>query len=52
MTFTLPQIDKNAEYEVERFDGSKTTLSGAQLCDWNVKLDQPRSFELIVIKKK
>ncbi|MCF0234547.1 MAG: alpha-galactosidase [Thermoguttaceae bacterium] len=49
-TFALPAIDKNARYEIETFDGEKTTVSGAELASWKVELPK-RGFALVVYKK-
>lgn len=49
-TFKLGNIDANARYEVEFFDGSKKIIDGRELADWEVKLP-PRSFLLVFYKK-
>ena len=51
MTFGLRRIRKDDQYEVESFDGAKTTLSGKELAVWKVRLE-PRSFALIFFKGK
>ena len=48
----LHAIDRNADYELEFYDGSKATVSGADLASWTVKLPEPRSFCLFVYKKR
>ena len=49
-TFALGNIDAAARYDVEFFDGSKKTVSGAELANWEVKL-APRSFQLVFYQK-
>lgn len=49
--FSLENIDSEAVYEVESFDGVKKTLTGKELQSWKVALPQ-RAFELILYRKK
>lgn len=51
MTFELPAIDANAQYEVENYNGEKSKMSGKDLANLVVKLDEPRSFCLLIYKK-
>ena len=49
-TFELGNIDPNADYELESFNGTKKIVKGNVLQSYEVKLN-PRSFELIFYKK-
>ncbi|MDO5310130.1 MAG: alpha-galactosidase [Planctomycetia bacterium] len=51
MTFELPAIDPNAKYMVEKYNGERQEVDGAELAQWRVNLPEARSFELIVYKK-
>lgn len=51
ITFELPQIDPNAKYEVELYDGTKKTMDGKELANLKVKLETARSFFLAIYKK-
>ena len=43
----LAGLDPEAAYNVEFFTGEKQTLSGRELASMTVRLEQPRSFQLI-----
>ena len=50
-TFSLGGIDSAAAYEIEDYNGVKSTVSGAELAAWKVTLE-PRSFALIFYTQK
>jgi len=50
-TFSLGNIDPDAEYDLEFYDGSKSTVKGNDLKQWKVTLPQ-RSFQLFLYTKK
>jgi len=47
----LGNIDPDAHYEIECYNGESKTVKGTELADWKVNLE-PRSFCLIFYKKK
>jgi len=50
-TFRLSGIDKNAEYELEYFDGGVKKVSGSELAEFKISLGKPRSCGLVWYKK-
>ncbi|MBR5627138.1 MAG: hypothetical protein IKW74_05900, partial [Thermoguttaceae bacterium] len=47
----LGNIDPDAHYEIECYNGESKTVKGTELAEWKVNLE-PRSFCLIFYKKK
>lgn len=52
MTFELPAIDPNARYDVEFYDGTKKTVDGKELANLKIELKDPRSFQVVLYKKR
>ncbi len=50
-TFSLGNIDAKADYELEFFDGKRTTVKGAELNSFKATLPK-RSFQLVFYSKK
>jgi alpha-galactosidase len=48
----LAGLNPDAVYEVEFFTGEKQTLAGRELAALTIRLEQPRSFQIIRYQKK
>lgn len=50
-TFALQEIELDASYEVEDFNGGKQVIPGKELANWTVHLDDPGSVSVIFYQK-